>query len=90
MTTILERRIEVLERGAHAEDTGLVIVRQIVSPGDLEPQNSFCQIDGVAYTRADDESPADFDARMLGLVEDRCRQVGHPVRLVRGATNLHG
>jgi hypothetical protein len=71
----LESRIEVLERRTPREQFS-VLVRQIVSPGNLEPENRFCQIEGVNYTRPDDESPADFDARMLALAEDLHRQRG--------------
>ena len=62
----LESRIEVLERCTPREQF-TVFVRQIVRPGNLTPANTFCEIEGVYYTRPDDESPADFDARMLAL-----------------------
>jgi hypothetical protein len=71
----LESRIEVLERCTPREQF-TVFVRQIVRPGNLTPANTFCEIEGVYYTRPDDESPADFDARMLTLAEDLHRQQG--------------
>lgn len=87
MATNLERRIEVLESGAYSDRAVAVIVRQIVSPGDLKPKNSYCRIEGVSYTRPGEETSDDFDARMLLLAEDCNRHLGRPIRLIRSPTD---
>jgi hypothetical protein len=77
----LDRRIEVLERCTPRERF-TVFVHQIVSPGSLEPENRYCQIEGVDYTRPDDESSVDFDARMLALAEELHRQRGRIIEMM--------
>lgn len=78
----LESRIAVLERGARSDDEVTVIAIQIVSPGNLKPENRFCRIEGVTHTCGADELPADFDNRMRAVAEDLNRRLGRPIRII--------
>lgn len=81
--------IEALERGVAPDDGFTVIAIQIVSPGNLEPENRFCKIEGATYTRRDDELPADFDKRMRAIAEDLNRRLGRPIQIICSQPDLH-
>lgn len=84
----LERRIEVLERGIAPGEGITVIAIQVVSPGNLEPENRFCRIEGVTHTCGADELPADFDNRMRAVAEDLNRRLGRPIRIICSPEDL--
>jgi hypothetical protein len=82
MTASLHTRVKALERGAAPDDGFTVIAIQIVSPGNLEPENRFCRIEGVTHTCGADELPADFDNRMRAVAEDLNSRLGRPIRMI--------
>ena len=88
MATNLERRIEALERGTSSGPSIKIIAIQLVSPGDLEPENSYCKIDSTTYTRRDDETPVEFDDRMRSIAEGINRERGRPTFIICSATDL--
>lgn len=88
MPTSLERRLESLERGAMVGSEITVIAIQLVSPGNLEPQNRFCKIEGITYTCGEDEPPAEFDRRMHSVAEVLNRQLGRTIRIICSPTDM--
>lgn len=84
----LERRIEVLERGIAPGEGITVIAIQVVSPGNIEPENRSCKIEGVTYRCGTDELPIDFDNRMRSIAESLNRRLGKPIRIICSPEDL--
>ena len=88
MATNLERRITAMESKTMHGSGFTIIVIQVVSPGNLKPENRFCMIEGVTYTCGADELPADFDNRMRSIAEELNSRLGRPIRIICSPTDL--
>ena len=88
MATSIERRLESLERGAMVGNEITLIAIQLVSPGNLQPANRFCKIEGVTYTCGADESSSEFDRRMRAVAEGLNRRLGKPIRIILSPDDL--
>jgi hypothetical protein len=88
MAASLERRIEAMEAQVMQGSGYTIIAVQVVSPGDLEPESSFCKIDGVTHTQQRGEPPADFENRMCLVAEELNQQRGWPIRIICGWNDL--
>jgi hypothetical protein len=82
MKASLERRIDALEERVQPKNAITLIAIQLVSPGNLQPDNNCCEIDDATYWRRADESKAEFEQRMKDIAEDLNKVRGAPIRII--------
>lgn len=70
MSAAIEKRIQALEATAPHEDM-LIIVRFIVSPGQVERDATRAEAEGVELLREPDESEEEFLARAKNVARSK-------------------